>query len=307
MKAVQFMILFSILFICQLSGQPQLTIDQTKMLIGDQSTLTLSFNIRGSAEWANPEIQLPDTLTSIQVIQSLDPLTSGTPGEQQVVKQWTIAPFDTGYIYIPSLPVVIRQNGQNDTFYTNNIPINVQGVVADSTGLAPIKDIIEEPKNWVDYLWLMIIIGVAGVLFAAFRLMKNRSEVQPELPEIIRPAHEIALEKLDGLDAAKLWQKGEIKRYHVELTHIFREYLEKRYHIPALESTTEEISTGLKKVGLEQNDRAQVRELLFQSDLVKFAKAKPRVEVHDELMNYARAFILRTKFEASNHQEDEEE
>lgn len=307
MKVLQFVILFSLFFVFRLSGQPQLTIDRTKMLIGDQAALTLSFKMPGTAEWGNPDIQLPDTLTSIQTIQSLDPVINGNTGEQQVVKQWTIAPFDTGYIYIPSLPVVIMQNGQSDTFFTNNIPINVQGVTADSTGLAPIKDIIEEPKNWIDYLWLFIIIGVAGLLYAAFRLMKKRNEAKPELPEIIRPAHEIALEKLDVLDAARLWQKGEIKAYHVELTHIFREYLEKRYHIPALESTTEEISLGLKKVGLEQHERSQVRELLLQSDLVKFAKAKPRVEVHDELMHYARAFILRTKFEASHHQEEEEE
>jgi hypothetical protein len=289
-----------------LSAQPKLTIGETKMLIGDQSELTLIFDIPNDAQWINKDVALPDTLTALQTIQTSDPVITNTSGNKQIAKQWIVAPFDTGYIFIPQIPVIVFQNGQYDTLYSNNIPINVEGVVADSTGLAPIKDIIEESKNWIDYIWLLGAIVLFALLYTAYRFIQKRPAQQSDLPEVIRPPHEIALEKLDVLSAAKLWQKGEIKKYHSELTHVFREYLEKRYNIPALESTTEEISIDMKKAGLPQQDSDQVKELLLQSDLVKFAKAKPRIEVHDEIMQYARTFILRTKLNPNDRLEEEE-
>lgn len=287
-----------------LVSQAQLTVDRTKMLIGDQISLSLTFDIPSDGNWINREVTLPDTLNSIQTISSSEPSMNVVNGLTRIEKQWVIAPFDTGYIYIPGLPIVVSQGGSTDTFITNNIPIFVEGVVIDSTGLAPIKDIIKEAKSWVDYIWLFGLIGVIGVVFLFYYLMKTRKAPVEELPEIIRPPDEIALAELDLLEAKKLWQKGEIKSYHVELTHIFRAYLEGRFNIKALESTTEEIQMQLKKTGIHPDEIKKTIDLLMLSDMVKFAKAQPRVEVHAELMAYTRDFIIRTK-RFIQHQEEE--
>ena len=276
-----------------IAGQFELRIDSTNMLIGDQVNLSLTVGLPQGSEWVNQDIGLPDSLTSIQTISSSEPSTNSAGN--LVLKNWVIAPFDTGYLQIPGFPVVLKKGDETDTFYTNNIPIFVSGVPVDSTGMAPIKDIYEEPKSWIDYLWVFALIGIAALVSLFYYLMKNRKQPEMTVQEIVLPPHEIALSKLKELEAKKLWQKGEIKSYHVELTHIFREYLEGRYHIHALESTTEEIRIALKKTGLDTQEIQKTTDLLLLSDMVKFAKAKPRVEVHDELMTYTRDFITRTQ------------
>jgi len=124
---------------------------------------------------------------------------------------------------------------------------------------------------------------------------KKRATQEKVIIEIARPAHEIAQEKLDTLKEKALWQQGQIKEYQSELTHIIREYLENRFEIRALESTTDEIARDLKDKGLDDGDKKKLSDILQIADLVKFAKAKPDVNIHDEFFNDAVDFVLRTK------------
>src|SRR5690606_27122692 len=86
---------------------------------------------------------------------------------------------------------------------------------------------------------------VAGLIWYIIRKRKNKPvKLAPAKPVI--PLHTIVLDQLNALRAQKLWEQGRVKEYHSELTDIVREYLEKRYHINALEQTSEEIFSGLK-------------------------------------------------------------
>ena len=121
-----------------------------------------------------------------------------------------------------------------------------------------------------------------------------------EEPIIIRPAHEIALEKLSGLKSESLWEKGSVKEYYSKLTYIFREYLENRFDIQALESTSEQIITQLEKKDFDTGMNDDVRRVLQSADLVKFAKAKPVEEFHVESFEKLEAFVKTTKVSASD-------
>ena len=55
------------------------------------------------------------------------------------------------------------------------------------------------------------------------------------------------------LEKAKIWQGGNIKKYHTELSEIIRRYTEMRFKVIALELTTDEIIENLKdKIAIEQ-------------------------------------------------------
>ena len=127
------------------------------------------------------------------------------------------------------------------------------------------------------------------------RNKKKQEEIIPEPVIIKRPAHTIALEKLDNLDDAKLWQKGQIKEYQSELTFIIREYLENRYDMPALESTTDEITKALRKRDFNKEDETDLQNILQIADLVKFAKATPAEELHQQFLDRAYGFVKKTK------------
>ncbi|MEP7323644.1 MAG: hypothetical protein ABI761_17090, partial [Saprospiraceae bacterium] len=77
------------------------------------------------------------------------------------------------------------------------------------------------------------------------------------------------------LKQSRLWEKGEVKEYHVQLTFILREYLEHRFSLPALESTSNEIIRDLKLSSLNGDQLKLVDNILNIADWVKFAKGIP--------------------------------
>lgn len=112
---------------------------------------------------------------------------------------------------------------------------------------------------------------------------------------MIVPSHELALQQLKALENKQLWQKGEVKAYHSELTRIIRAYLENRYGIQALEMTTEQILAQLNTLDFDADWNDRLREMLQAADLVKFAKAEPPSVFHERMMDYAVSFVEATK------------
>ena len=138
------------------------------------------------------------------------------------------------------------------------------------------------------------IISQKLVLFEQMVQKRKRKVLPIEefVPKI--PPHEIALEKLKKLEEEKLWQKGEVKLFHSNTTEIIREYIEQRFSIPALESTTDEILDNFKKVDLNGELKNILREMLVLADLVKFAKAKPLPDENEKTLQWAYQFVRET-------------
>jgi len=172
--------------------------------------------------------------------------------------------------------------------------------VQDSLQVAPIKTIKEEATNFSDYLIYFIIIGLAvfgGLaywLFTKYYKAKEKRTVEVVIPDVFVPSHEVALQKLANLKGKQLWQQGDIKTYQSELTYIIREYLEGRYDILALESTTDEIVKNLSAELSSEDDVVSLKRILQVADLVKFAKAKPDENIHESFMTEAESFVERT-------------
>ncbi|MCB0665238.1 MAG: hypothetical protein KDC80_05415 [Saprospiraceae bacterium] len=267
------------------------TIDSNQLLIGDQRILHL--RARG------PSGLVPDTV-SFSAWQDLgiEPLvkqswqSEGVDGYHQMIK---IAAFDTGYIKLPPLILPYSVNGQTDTTYSNDIVLEVQGIVVDSTGLAPIKPILREPFKLRDALVYIVALLVGLAIIAFVFLRKKKPEPEPEIVEIPVPADELALDDLQKLRSRKLWQSGQIKEYQSELTHIIRAYIQARYSIPALESTTSEILNFAVVKSLSSELQTDLDQILNIADLIKFAKAQPEIGIHEEFMQKAEYFVRSTR------------
>ena len=101
----------------------------------------------------------------------------------------------------------------------------------------------------------------------------------------------MALKKLNTLEDKELWQKGEVKEYQSELTFIIREYLEKRFHVNALEMTTDEIMRAVP----EEVNPDNLKNILQIADMVKFAKANPPADIHSRFMDMAYELVRSTQ------------
>jgi dimeric dUTPase (all-alpha-NTP-PPase superfamily) len=221
---------------------------------------------------------------------------------------FNISIWDPGQII--ALPPDVTYSLNGITYSANKIgqavlfvrpPLDVANMPEDSFSISPIKTIIKEPIKFSDYLIYLYSIGAVFALWLAYILYhryQRRKEMAPKHEvEIQIPAHRIALDKLHELEQKELWQSGKIKEYQSQLTHVIREYLENRYKVLALEMTTDEIITSLKKIHFETNLVEKLRNILHVADLVKFAKSKPKVSIHQEFMDMARDFVLETKEE----------
>lgn len=220
--------------------------------------------------------------------------------------------FEPGEVTIPAIPLALGSTSAA----TPPIPIRVETgfseaerPVATSTrpeAMAELEKMAaEDPAPTpvlVDDYRPLYAVGTALALlllaFAAHRLWRNRRgahEPLPPPPAPSRPAHMVALERLEALRAKGLVERGELKPYFVELSEVVREYLGGRYGFESLEMTIDELTrtlSGLRTPGLEIG---RVKGLLEACDLVKFAKYVPETTEAIDGLNQALEIVQRTR------------
>lgn len=219
--------------------------------------------------------------------------------------------FDVGLYIFEGFS--LSNNGQQIKTNSSMLKVNFQDYdleFVDSTGLAPIKDIQREYIGLRDILPYLIFLLIAiAIIFGIYRFLKFKKEkaLGPvEIEEIIIPPDVLALTGLKDLRSKELWQSGQIKEYQSQLSHIVREYLEGRYEIKALENTTSQIIRSITDKSFEKEDQEKLKRILQISDLVKFAKAKPNVNIHEEFMDDAISFVQKTRNELRSENKEEE-
>jgi hypothetical protein len=292
MKSIYLILLVSFPLVA--SGQGVMTADKAEIRIGDQVKVTVRTDLSNGREWINADRVWPEFLKGIEVVAGPE-WNRDNPAAS--IATWTISIFDTGVVRIPSLIMVMQQQGQVDTQYTNDIPIKVLAVEPDSTGLEEIKDIYPEPfnpgyyKKYIPHALVFLLAVVGLILWLRQRKSKH---VVPEAAPVPLLPHEWAGKALDELAGKKLWQRGEVKEHYTALMDILREYLERRFGIHAREQTSDEILMQLRLQELSPRLLADTAELLSIADLIKFAKADPGMNIHADTIERVRVFVAET-------------
>jgi len=163
-----------------------------------------------------------------------------------------ITSFDSGMYTIPPIRFYFRELPDTTLHFsqTESLILNVHTVKVDTTqAIKPIKGPMKIPITFRELLpWIVLVILLALIVWFVIYYLKKRKKAEPIFqlkPRIILQPYEIALAELEKLRAKKLWQSGKIKEYHTEVTEIIRRYVEDRFRIMALESTTGEIIVDL--------------------------------------------------------------
>lgn len=275
------------------------TIDSTELLIGDQFHINLWADIpAGSAvQWP----QFRDTLTkTIEVVEATVPDTVRKEnGDYTVHQRLTLTSFDTGFMVIPPVAFVFDGDTANPLLTDPELILVTEFPVDLEQDIMDIKGPMDVPINWRKYLlYGLIALVVIGLLVGGFLYwQKHRKpkDAPAARPVPTRPAHEIALEKLEELRLKKLWQSDRTKEYYIELSDIVREYIEFRYGIMALEQTTDETVRALKINGVDEQQIAALKGMLQLADLAKFAKYRPLSDENDRSMDVAKGFVENTR------------
>jgi hypothetical protein len=88
-------------------------------------------------------------------------------------------------------------------------------------------------------------------------------------------AYEVALARLDQIEADAWPARGEVARHYQAVADALRDYLEAGEELPARERTTAELLWALPPHLAEGGLRRRCEELLDKADLVKFARVRP--------------------------------
>lgn len=152
-------------------------------------------------------------------------------------------------------------------------------------------------KYLKQYWWaiaILLIAAAALVYFFAFYKKGKKPSLFKIKPD--EPAHIIALSKLESIRKEKIWSRGLIKEYHVQVTDVIREYLENRFGILAIEMPSSEIlEISNLTDGISENDQIKLIQILEIADAVKFAKYQALQNENDLSLRNSFEFVENTK------------
>jgi hypothetical protein len=247
-------------------------VDSNAILIGDWLPLHIEVEHPAATTVIFPS--LPDSLEGFEVVRRDPPTRQSTERGILETATFIMTAFDSGMHVVPPLTVRYTTEGDTAKHAIDTPPISVPLTLAD---LLP-------------YLIGAAVIGGLIWLYLYVRARRKRGEpLIPEAPP--RPADEVALEALRALESERLWQRGKVKEYYSQLTDIIRLYIEKRFTVPALESTSDEVLGSGPIRTLPADDRESLRDILTRADLVKFAKFQPLPEDHEKSQRLAVSFV----------------
>lgn len=144
-------------------------------------------------------------------------------------------------------------------------------------------------NHWLTLIYAgyaLLAIVVCMLLWLLIKYARMKHKLRMMTPK------ERALTELQQLIAKRLIDKGCIKDFYVELTHVVRRYIERRYGIKAPERTTEEfIKEAIALPSFPQEHIPVLEKFLVSADMVKFAKQEATKLTADSATQSAKDYI----------------
>lgn len=294
------------------------TVEPVDILIGQQSTISLEVIAPKGRQITFPVYA--DTLVSgIEVIGMPKADTVYAHDVMTITQHYVVTSFDSALYHVPFMPVLdgadtIMSNGiglkvsspmlsEATTAYLEHLNANpTDSLDIDKLAVYDIKAIQEPPFVWQDYLMyiligLLILIAIAAIIVAIYMYKKKKQKGYFFKPVVVQPPHVIALTALNQVKEEKLWQQGREKEYYTEITDILRRYIEDRFHIYAMEMTSDEILRMIKNYVETGSSVESLTQILKTADLVKFAKYRPFPDENDLSLVNSFLFVNQTKRE----------
>jgi hypothetical protein len=270
------------------------TLDSSSIKVG--APVHLRFEIETNA---GEKVVVPLlTDSSVKGIDIIQRLKADSVTKSKTVFNMLVTSFDSGTHVFPALPFVISNgSGRNDTVYSDSLRIEVSLIPTQGDKIADIKGPEKMPFSFSEVIPYIIgvLIGIAIIACLLWIYLRWKNK-KPLLPSFSKPElpHVRALRLLNDLQSQKLWQKGQVKEYHSQLSDILRTYLEERFDLQTLEQTTSDV---LYEISSRPDIRPyfdEIRFVLETADLAKFAKLTPDDSYNTRSYDNAVSFIERT-------------
>jgi len=271
--------------------------EKNEIQVGE--TLNLELTVRHPAD-AEFLIATGENLAPFELVERVD-AEPASPVESRLTLR--IAAYRLpGDVTIPPIKVEYRNgSGELASLETAPIPITlVTSLTPEVTDIHDIKDPIADipiPWEWGRLWWLLGGLLAAALAYLLYRRFWGK---KPEVTSVslsapLPPPEVEAEAALRRLVEAKLLEKGQVRRFYIELAEIMKRYAGRRFGVPFRERTTAEIQKDLRRAGLPAVEKDRLDRILVTSDFVKFARIVPPEEESNRMVPEAFRFIEETK------------
>ncbi len=202
-------------------------------------------------------------------------------------KEIEIAFFKTGDFNVGPFDIDLKKNDEViETRETNSIPVTIKSVLKEEDkDIKSLKDLIEikgDPFYILKYVIIAVVLIIAVILVILWIKKRKKKAGVVEKP-LLSPLEELEL-RIKELSERKLFEKGKIKLFFLELTQVLKHFLHRTYQFNAEDFTTYETLYDLKRREKEALILNNMEFLFNTADLVKFAKFIPDAEVLGEVL-----------------------
>lgn len=238
-----------------------------------------------------------------------------TPGRRTVSDDGTVtmrqdieaAALGTGTLQTPDIPITVRHpDGSDEVVYPFPVEVVVHSVLSGPDD--PAKDIQPQADLSTPLLeqpavrWSAAALAAAALAAGAYYVYRRmRGHGDLPLPVVdTRPPWEAAIDELDRIERLDLPEDGHFKEHYTLVADAVRMYVHAMYltdvsPVDAIDMTTDEIASALRRSALDVERGRLVIDLLNECDLVKFAKYTPSVSSAYEASGQARHIVEVTR------------
>lgn len=281
-------------------------LDSTVLLMGKQTALHIEILQAKNVEGAFTNESSDTICKYVEIVGRTDADTVDVGNDRvQIKRDLILQSFDSGLYVLPPIQYVVGK----DTFKSQQLTLKVMPVNVDTLVTIHGSDkesVLMYDWRWlfifdylpdfiVDYWWvflIIIVIAAGGIYVFMFRKKKG---ADPTVVVKLVPPYDEAMQRLEELKTRKLWQNGQEKEYYTILTDILRNYIDRRFGINAMEMTSSQIISILRKNKETKAVNEQLSQILEMADFVKFAKVRPLPDDNEAAYVKAVNFVAETK------------
>jgi hypothetical protein len=245
--------------------------------VGDPITFTITAISRGGVSVNLPNVLDLGPFSLLERTESQTDLGGGRIRREFVLQ---VAGYEPGAWKIPAVDVTyLARGGSVRQVRTEPQPVKIASLIANEPEPA-----LKENAGPITVMKRdLTLVYVAGALVAAalgalvtwlvVRRLRSRVHLRPGPPP--RPAHEIAMERLDRLGTYGFLENADNRPFYFAVSEIIRDYLGARFGFDSLELTTDELMAELARQASRGLVMGEIKGWLSACDLVKFAKVSP--------------------------------
>jgi len=252
-------------------------ISPSQVHVGDPITLTITAISRGGISVNLPNVLDLAPFSLLDRSESQADLGGGRIRREFVLH---VAGYEPGAFKIPGVEVTyLARGGGVRQVRTEPQPVKIASLIANEPEPA-LKENAEPVTVMKRDLTLLYVAGALGaaalgafVTWLVVRRLRSRVHLRPGPPP--RPAHEIAMDRLDRLGTYGFLENADNRPFYFAVSEIIRDYLGARFGFDSLELTTDELMAELGRRASRDLVMGEIKGWLSACDLVKFAKVSP--------------------------------